>query len=102
MSIKSLTLKVTTGPYAGKEIDVGSGQSVRIGRTLKSDVATSDPYMSGEHFMVVCDGQGCRIRDLNSRHGTFLNEAKISEAPLQDGDQIYVGQTTLIVQLKET
>lgn len=99
--IKSLTLKGTSGPFAGKEIKVESGQSVRVGRTPKAGLATLDSYMSGEHFALDCSAETCRIRDLNSRNGTLLNGERISDAVLHEGDEIFAGQTTLIVHIEE-
>lgn len=95
-----VTLEITSGPHAGKNINLEAGQSVRVGRTEKADLATHDSYMSGLHFAVECIGEECRIRDLNSRNGTLLNKKKISEATLHDGDKIYAGQTNFVVQLK--
>ncbi len=74
---------------------------VRVGRAPKSGLATQDPYMSGEHFALECSVETCRVRDLNSRNGTFLNKERISEAVLHEDDQIYGGQTTLVVHIEE-
>lgn len=102
MPIKSLILKATSGPLAGQEIKVESGKTVRIGRTPKADIASSDPYMSGIHFAVECHAEACRVLDLNSRHGTFLNGEKTVGAVLREGDEIYAGQTTFVAHLEET
>jgi hypothetical protein len=94
-----LILEVTSGPQAGKTIEVESGQVVRFGRTTKADVATYDSYMSGLHFAVECQDEVCLVRDLNSRNGTLLNGTKVGDAPLANGDHIQAGQTVLVARL---
>jgi hypothetical protein len=59
-----------------------------------------DPHMSARHFVMVCHDGHCRIRDLDSTNGTFLNGAKISEATLNDGDRIEAGRSTFHVRVR--
>jgi pSer/pThr/pTyr-binding forkhead associated (FHA) protein len=99
--MKRLVLKAISGPISGKEISLEAGQVIRVGRTSKSDLVTGDSYMSGEHFALECTDKICRVRDLNSRNGTFLNKERITEALLQEGDKISGGQTTLIVHIEK-
>src|SRR5439155_11949496 len=42
----------------------------------------------------------CRISDLGSRNGTFLNGSRIQEAVLFDGDLISAGQTRFRVHIR--
>jgi hypothetical protein len=95
----SLTLVVVQGPYVGQQIHVGSGQTVSIGRTGRANHSfPNDTYLSGAHFEVGCDEQGCRIRDLGSSNGTFINGAKIDLAVVREGDQVSAGETVFLVQ----
>ena len=95
----SVTLLVIQGPYAGWQIQAGAGQVFRVGRTDRSEHAfPNDTYLSGAHFEFTCDEQGCRIRDLGSSNGTFVNGAKIELAAVQEGDQIAAGETIFLVQ----
>ncbi|HYV64553.1 MAG TPA: FHA domain-containing protein, partial [Bryobacteraceae bacterium] len=67
-------LEAVAGPVLGRRIEVRGGSIVRIGRAGKSDyVIAEDGYLSGAHFSVECDGTQCRIRDLGSSNGTFVN-----------------------------
>lgn len=95
-----LILEIVSGPHAGKKIQLEAGQVVRVGRTGKADFATQDSYMSGEHFAVECDGKTGRVRDLNSRNGTLLNEERVAEGTLHDGDRVFAGQTNFIVKIE--
>lgn len=57
-----------------------------------------DPYMSAEHARIERRGQADVLKDLRSRHGTFVNGARIAnddEKVLEDGDIIEVGHSLL-------
>ncbi|MBZ5591640.1 MAG: DUF4123 domain-containing protein [Acidobacteriia bacterium] len=95
-----VTLLVVQGPYVGQQIQVGAGQTFRIGRTDRSEYAfPNDTYLSGAHLEVACDEQECRIRDLGSSNGTFVNGVKIDLAAVQEGDQVSAGETVFLVQM---
>ena len=79
---------------------VSVGQSVKIGRSLQSDIAfPNDPYMSRTHFSLDWNGGACWINDLDSHHGTFVNGERVQKALLRDGDIVRAGVTVLAVQL---
>lgn len=95
----AVTLLIVRGPYVGQQIQVGAGQTFRIGRTERSEHAfPNDTYLSGAHFEVSCDERECRIRDLGSSNGTFVNGAQIDLAAVQEGDQVSAGETVFLVQ----
>src|SRR5947208_17086422 len=95
-----LTLEVISGPLQGKKIEAKLGETVSIGRTPKASAPLADNFMSGAHFAVECDANGCRLRDLNSRNGTKLNGELVTEAVLKNGDQIYAGRTNFLLQIE--
>ena len=41
------------------------------------------------------------IRDLNSTNGTYVNGKKIQSSKLKSGDEILVGNSTLIITLED-
>lgn len=91
-------LEAVSGPVLGRRIEVRGGSIVRIGRTGKSDYAISeDGYLSGLHFAVECDGAQCRIRDLGSSNGTFVNGSRITEQVVQEGDSLVAGGSTFLI-----
>jgi pSer/pThr/pTyr-binding forkhead associated (FHA) protein len=95
-----IVLEVQAGPSLGKSIRVPEGQSLRVGRNPRSDVAfVRDAYMSGTHFSVECGDAACSINDLNSRNGTFVNGEKVEKTFLHDGDTVVAGSTLLAVRL---
>jgi hypothetical protein len=55
--------------------------------------------MSGLHFAIEFGPKGCRILDLQSSNGTFLNGARVTEALLANGDEIRAGATAFVVRM---
>ncbi len=67
-----------------------------VGRGDEADIYVTDRWVSRMHCVLdVCE-DGLIIRDLESRHGTFVNGEKVSIHKLRCGDQIDIGLTTLI------
>jgi hypothetical protein len=55
--------------------------------------------MSSLHFAVEYGEKGCRILDLQSSNGTFLNGARIQEALLANGDEIRAGNSVFVIRM---
>jgi FHA domain len=51
--------------------------------------------------MLLREDDGYKIRDLDSRNGTFINGSVISERKLSQGDQIAVGQSVFVLLVNE-
>lgn len=95
-------LEAVSGPVLGRRIEVRGGSILRVGRTGKSDYPIADDgYLSGLHFSVECDGSQCRIRDLGSSNGTFVNGSRITEQVVQEGDSVVAGGSTFCVHLDQ-
>jgi hypothetical protein len=96
-----LVLEMLAPHGSVERLEARPGEVIQIGRTLPlgADVLR-DPHMSSRHFAVACEDEQCRIRDLGSTNGTFVNGTKISEATLKDGDRIEAGRSTFIVRLQ--
>ncbi len=93
-------LEAVSGPVLGRRIEVRGGSIVRFGRTGKSDYPIAeDGYLSGLHFAVECDGTQCRIRDLGSSNGTFVNGSRVTEQVVQEGDSVVAGGSTFVVHV---
>jgi pSer/pThr/pTyr-binding forkhead associated (FHA) protein len=95
----NVTLEVTAGPLAGKKITPLPGQTVSIGRDAgrASFPVFNDTLVSGVHFAIECSENACRIRDLDSSNGTFVNGKRITEAELKSGDEIVAGKTHFFI-----
>src|SRR5512137_604965 len=80
-----------------EEFPVAQGR-VEIGRGADNDLTLPFPTVSTRHARVVADGDGCRILDLGSANGTYLNGQELpvrEERRLQDGDEVQIGPFTL-------
>jgi pSer/pThr/pTyr-binding forkhead associated (FHA) protein len=95
-----ILLELRSGPQVGTKIPLAYGQPLRIGRNPKADHAfPDDKLMSSLHFAIDHTKEGCRIRDLQSSNGTFLNGARVKEAPLSNGDEIRAGNTVFVIRI---
>jgi pSer/pThr/pTyr-binding forkhead associated (FHA) protein len=52
-----------------------------------------DSTVSRRHAVIALDGGGHVIRDQGSSNGTFVNGARVAEAPLRPGDEVSIGGT---------
>ncbi|MGB3985373.1 MAG: DUF3662 and FHA domain-containing protein [Limnochordia bacterium] len=76
---------------------ISSGRQ-SIGRSLKCDLVIDDPSASRIHaWLEPIDGKW-RLIDNNSTNGTFINEQRIDERVLDDGDQIRIGTIIMVFQ----
>ncbi|MEM9038166.1 MAG: FHA domain-containing protein [Actinomycetota bacterium] len=64
--------------------------AVTIGRDPGQDISLAVPAVSRGHAVVERDDHGYRLRDLDSRNGTFVNGDRVgaSAVPLRDGDEV--------------
>lgn len=71
---------------------------ITIGKASSNDVAlTEDGRLSRLHAVLERFEAGWCIRDLGSRNGTWVNGRRIWDThPLRTGDEVVVGQTTLV------
>jgi hypothetical protein len=92
---------VRTPPGSGLEVQQHfelEGQT-KIGRHGKIDIKILDPKVSRQHADIVVEGSACRIVDLDSSNGTFVNGRRISEpVDLQHGDAVKIGDSYFVVQ----
>lgn len=87
-------IKVVTSPE--EEIyNIFPGQYIVIGREKTSDVVLPDKSLSRHHCKIVCRNRQCWIEDLQSRNHTFVNEVKIENQALNDGDLIRIAKQLL-------
>jgi hypothetical protein len=88
------------GRYKGKEYLLNQ-RNVTIGREERADVSL-DSYrqVSEQHAAVQAKKKKVIIRDKNSKTGTYVNDKRISEINLQDGDVIRIGEAQFLFKLK--
>jgi pSer/pThr/pTyr-binding forkhead associated (FHA) protein len=95
-------LEIGAGTPPGKETPLKGGHCLRVGRSSQADYAfPQDRIMSSVHFELECNEERCRIRDLKSTNGTFVNGERITQADLNNGDKIVAGQTHFSVRFEK-
>jgi hypothetical protein len=92
------TLLVKAGPQVGASFTL-SGDAV-LGRQKDCTVRLMDNSVSRRHAQLRVQDDSLIIKDLKSANGTLINGRLISEpTPLQDGDELTLGETILTVQM---
>ena len=96
--IKRMMLVCIDGPLVGQEFEIPPTGLV-VGR--EGHVRVPDEYLSRKHFEVFAEADGTiRVRDLDSRNGTFLNTLPAHNTKVQSGDEIRAGVHRFRVELR--
>jgi pSer/pThr/pTyr-binding forkhead associated (FHA) protein len=81
---------------SGQEFRVAD-RSMSLGRDLTCDLAlVNDSKISRSHAEIRMVDQQWILSDLGSRNGTMVNHRRIRQHPLRGGDEIQLGDTTLV------
>lgn len=70
-----------------------------VGRSPESHVQIGDPWISSMHALFERRGDEIWVVDLDSRNGTYIGDARVSESPVADGAVVRFGQTDVRVEL---
>jgi len=74
---------------------------VRVGAGPGNDLLLSNPTVSSSHLEIVISEMGFKVRDLNSTNGTRVQGVRISEAFLDDGAALHVGEVPLTFHISD-
>jgi pSer/pThr/pTyr-binding forkhead associated (FHA) protein len=88
-------LLVTAGASMGEVFNLSLESVTSIGRAKANDIVLEDVAISSQHCRIRPENGLFVVHDLRSTNGTFLNERKITRAPLNSGDVLKVGETSL-------
>jgi pSer/pThr/pTyr-binding forkhead associated (FHA) protein len=69
------------------------GNRLVMGRSEKADIRVYDIKSSREHAEIAKVGKDFVITDLGSQNGVVVNDLKIKQHSLKDGDKIIIGKT---------
>lgn len=72
------------------EIELKPG-STTVGRSENNAVVIDDEMVSECHCELVLAGREVRVRDLQSTHGTFIDEQRVTDATLRSGGVLRIG-----------
>jgi transcriptional regulator with GAF, ATPase, and Fis domain len=93
-------LLAIAGPLKDSNFALPNGE-IHIGRDPSNLLSISDPSLSRRHCALSRDGDGYKIRDLDSRNGTSVNGVAVRETHLRHGDQISVGDSIFLLLLHD-
>jgi len=95
-----VTLRVLSGPHAGRSFIFDQHDTFLIGRAETAHLCLPDDrYFSRNHCILEIAPPRAFLRDLGSLNGTYVNGQKVQEAYLKNGDRIQGGQTVLAVEV---
>ena len=99
--MRTLKLRIESGPSAGEVVEVSRPTPLIAGRAPECDLSIPDDGLSRRHLEIAWDGSVCRVTDLGSTNGTFMNGRAITEATLRDGDCVEAGATVWRIEISE-
>jgi serine/threonine-protein kinase len=98
-----IILTVTAGPHKGRVFTFAGHDTFIVGRSKRAHfrLPLKDKYFSRVHFLVEVNPPQCRIMDMGSRNGTYVNGERVRTADLKDKDRIKAGQTLLRISFEQ-
>ena len=98
------SLVVLSGWEIGREFVVGEGETV-LGRSPAAHATIDHPSISRQHCRVEqsnADGSDLFVvSDLGSTNGTFVNNTRVSQREIHNGDRIQVGDVVLKFMIQD-
>lgn len=88
----SACLIVISGGNIGDQHRIRINQTL-IGRSINADIQVNDDSASRDHALIIKDRKGYRVADNESKNGCYINEKKVGECYLKDGDLLRIGNT---------
>jgi transcriptional regulator with GAF, ATPase, and Fis domain len=74
------------------------GDKVRVGKAQDNDLVLSDDTVSRHHCELTRANDGVHVRDLGSTNGTRVQGARVSEAIVQPGTVLKVGEVEIALR----
>ena len=95
-----LSLVVTEGPDIGQSCRV-EGARLVVGSSPTADLSLSDRTVSRQHLEIRAEERGYVLSDLGSTNGTFVGEARVTEAVIAPGARIQLGESEIVFEPKQ-
>lgn len=89
------TLVMRQGGTAGEKFALDQVLT-RLGRHPECEISLDDITVSRRHAEISRVGGVYTVRDIGSLNGTYVNQQRIDEAPLRQGDEVQVGKFRLV------
>ena len=97
-STAAVVFVVLSGAHKGtsKRLD----DKLTVGKSTSNDIVLTDDTVSRSHCEIVREGNGVRIRDLGSTNGTKVDGMRITDAFIQPGAVIKIGEVELAMRVE--
>ena len=99
--MNSIRLTIVSGYNVGQKADYGKHRDGHfcVGRNRSADMVVADKRMSRKHFEIRQKDLIWELKDLGSSNGTRVNEVRVDEICLDNGDVIEAGDTRFRVSI---
>lgn len=91
-------LVVLSGPYRGRRYPIRK-ERLKLGRDPTCDIQLEDEATSRVHAELVVENGSLTVQDNGSTNGTYVNDARIKNAELKNGDRVSIGDTVFQLQV---
>ncbi|MCC6747687.1 MAG: TonB family protein [Deltaproteobacteria bacterium] len=92
-----LTFRIYRGDQLVREESLAQ-DIIKIGKLESSHLRIDDDNMSRMHAVIEVTGPGeIHVIDLGSARGTIVNGQKVNKCQIQDGDELLLGDTRIVV-----
>lgn len=75
-----------------------NGGSITIGRLPDNAIAIDNLAVSNRHAQITSEQGHLVIKDLDSLNGTFVNNQRVKQTSLKDGDVVMVGKHSIYIE----
>lgn len=84
-----------TEPFRQQRLTLKPGKQA-VGRQGDNDIVLQEGSVSSQHAWLVNEAGTCRVVNLLSTNGTWVNERKVHEATLNEGDHVRFGRAEFV------
>ncbi|HEX9260242.1 MAG TPA: FHA domain-containing protein [Acidimicrobiales bacterium] len=95
LSAGTAVLLVRSGHDAGLRLLLDKPVT-SLGRHPDSDVLLDDITVSRRHAEITRGDKGWIVRDAGSLNGTYLNQSRIDESAIRQGDELQIGKYRMV------
>jgi len=88
-------LVMRSGERSGERFNITQDR-IEIGRNPECSVCLDDVTVSRRHAELRCTDGGVVVTDMGSLNGTYVNQERVDESILQNGDELQVGKYRMV------
>ena len=100
LRVLSVELLVLDGPSRGLRHRI-EGAHARVGSGDAAHLRLADRAVSRLHCEVAVSGDTIALRDLGSRNGTFVGEARVRDADVSPGAVVRIGGSAFRIEVSD-